>query len=87
MNKKAQSVSVGLGIVAAIMIFIVGSMVIDFFKDDITLARNSTGLDCTNPAISDGSKLTCLGIDLIVPYFFLLILSVVGGLVIGNLGK
>ena len=75
----------GAAIVTSIVLFIVGSMVIDFFKDDITIVRNSANLDCTNSTgISDGTKLTCLGIDLIVPYFFLAILSLTGGVIIAN---
>jgi len=86
MNKRGQLL--GAAIVTAIMLFIVGSMVIDFFKDDITIIRNSDNLDCANSAvISDGTKLTCLGIGLIVPYFFLAIISLTGGVIVANFIK
>lgn len=85
MNKKGQTVA--LGILAAVLIFIVGSMVIDLFKDDITTARAADKLDCANAAISDGNKLMCLGIDIVVPYFFLIIISLSGGVLMVKLFK
>ena len=83
MNKRGQML--GAAIVTSIMLFIVGSMVIDFFKDDITLVRDSDHLDCSNAdVISDGTKLVCLGFDLVIPYFFLALLSISGGVIIAN---
>lgn len=81
MNKKGQTLA--LGIVIAIFLFIIGMMNIDIVKNEVANARNSTNLDCTNASgISDGTKLTCLSVDIVVPYFFLLVLSITGGVII-----
>ena len=76
MNKRGQ---MGIAIIIAIMIFLSGMVVINILKPDITLARNvATGLDCSNAsAISDGTKLTCLAVDLTIPYFIIIILRLV----------
>ena len=80
MNKRGGSLFFGL--IVGLMIFTVGMIVMNFIKDDVTTAR--TDLDCANPSISDGSKLTCLGVDFVVPYGIILILSVAGGLAFGR---
>lgn len=79
MNKKGQTPNIATGIIAAILVFMIGSMMIEFLKDEIVPVRASNNLDCTNTTISDGAKVTCLGVDIVVPYFFLIILSLVGG--------
>ena len=76
MNSKGQTF--GLAIIFAIVIFLFGILFINFLMPDVTTAR--TAMDCANPAISDGSKLTCLLIDAVVPYWILLVLSAGGGL-------
>lgn len=78
MNKKG---TLGVAVVIALIIFLMGIPVINLLKPDVDIARGSTGLDCTNSSISDGAKLTCLGIDTVIPYFILIVLSVAGGLV------
>jgi hypothetical protein len=48
---------IGSGSMIAISFFIVGMMSLNFIKDEITRARSSDNLDCTNPSgISDGTK-------------------------------
>ena len=84
MNKKAQSM--GIAIVIAITIFIVGMVSVNFLKDEVTRARGSDFLDCANTAdfpagISDGTKLTCLAVDVVIPYFIVIIFSVAGGMI------
>jgi hypothetical protein len=74
--------SVFFGVTLGIVCFIVGVLFIPFFTDDITIAR--TALNCSGAdSISDGVKLTCLGIDLIVPYliwfFCSLAIGIIGG--------
>lgn len=71
------------------MIFLSGIIVINILKPDITLARNTTtGLNCSNAtAISDGTKLTCLVVDLTIPYFIIIILSAAGGVITNKLVK
>jgi len=83
MKKKGQTL--GLSVIIAITIFIVGMMSINFLTPEVTRAITATNLDCSNPLSSDGTKLTCLTVDLVVPYFILLILSIVGGLVTARL--
>ena len=81
MNNKGQTMFIA--IIVACMIFFAGAIMVNFFKDDITSAR--TSMDCTNPTISDGSKLTCLGIDIVIPYFIIVFLSAAGGLIASRL--
>lgn len=84
MNKKAQTL--GLAVIIAITIFIVGMLSVNFLTPEITRARNSANLDCSQTLgnISDGVKLTCLTIDLVVPYFIVLIFSVAGGIIVSR---
>jgi len=85
MNKRAQTL-LGIAIIIAITIFIVGMLSVNFIKDEVTRVRGSTQLDCSNADdISDATKLTCLAIDAIVPYFIILIVSVAGGLLTARL--
>ena len=82
MNKKAQT-GIGIGIVLAIAIFIIGMSVLNIIKPEVTAARSATGLNCVNAtAISDGTKLTCLVVDITVPAIIWGLLSIVGGIVI-----
>lgn len=89
MNKKAQTM--GIAIMIAITIFIVGMLNVNFIKDEVTRARGATQLDCGNYAddypegISDGTKITCLVVDIVVPYFIIIIFSVAGGLLTARL--
>jgi hypothetical protein len=71
--------SVLFAIIVTITIFMFGMLVINFVKDDVDLARDSTNLDCGNLSISDGAKVACLGADVTIPYLFLLVLSAIGG--------
>jgi len=83
-NKRAQTL--GISIIIAITIFIVGMTVLNILKPEITRVRDSANLDCQNTAdfpagISDGNKLTCLVADVVVPYFIIIIFSVAGGII------
>ena len=80
MNKKGQTL--GMAVLVMITIFIVGMMSVNYLKPEITRARDLNNLDCSNTAvISDGTKLTCLVVDVVVPYFIVLIFSVAGGII------
>ena len=81
MNKKAQvQGGLGIAIIVAIMLFVVGLTSVNFLTTEVTNARASAGLDCANvDVISDGNKLTCLAVDFVIPYFIILIFSVSGG--------
>lgn len=73
--------SMGITIMVSIMFFIIGLTAINYITPEVTSARAAaTGLDCGNSTtISDGNKLTCLAVDMAVPYFIILIFSAAGG--------
>ena len=75
-NKRG---TVLLSVIVGVMIFILGFTILNFLKSDIDTAR--TNLDCTNSSISDGTKLSCFGTDLTLPYAMLVILSLAGGFI------
>jgi hypothetical protein len=70
------------GAVVGLIIFVFGVLIIPFFADDITTTR--VALDCTNTSIYDGTKLTCLGTDLVIPYFIWFFVSVAVGYFVGK---
>lgn len=79
MNRKANVMT---AVMMALIFFMAGALVINFIKDDITISRNSANLDCANDAnISDGTKITCLLMDAAIPYIFIAIFSLIGGIV------
>ena len=83
-NKSGQTM--GMAILVAITIFIVGMLCVNFIKPEVTRARGLTELNCANADdISDGTKLTCLVVDWVVPYFIILVFSVAGGLLTARL--
>lgn len=79
-NKKG---GLYMGITTAIIVFMIGMLVIPFVKDSVTDFR--TNIQCSNTSISDGAKMTCLFGDTVVPYFIILILSLVIGVIVGGL--
>lgn len=80
--KRAQGL---LTLVVVALLFLGGVMALNFMRDDVTTARSISGMDCTNASLSDGAKMTCLGIDIALPYFIITFLSVAGGLVFEKL--
>lgn len=84
MNKKGQ---LGISIIVAIMIFMTGIILINILKPEITTARSSNALDCSNSSITDSTKLTCLVFDLGIPYFIVIVLSATGGMVVSKFTK
>lgn len=77
-NKKGQTL--GIAIMVALFLFIVGMMSVNFLKDEVSRARDGDNLDCSNTnVISDGNKLTCLAVDIVIPYFIITVISVSGG--------
>jgi hypothetical protein len=76
MNKKGQAVMVGIMI--AIMVFIIAVNFITPIKDVVTQARSSSNLDCDNTSITTGNRMTCIAVDL---YLFNFIgIAIFGGL-------
>jgi len=76
-NRRGQAALVGLMI--GIMVFMLAMVFIDPIGDVIDVTRGADQLDCSNSTISDGNKATCLIVDLIMPYFIVIIIAVAGG--------
>lgn len=76
---RGKKGSLYLGFLFAFFFFIFGMLMIPFMKDSATDAR--TNIQCTNSSISDGTKVTCLITDSSVPYFIIVILTLVGGFI------
>ena len=82
-NHKGQFGNLALTLLIAGMLFMTGMLFIAPVEDTITQTR--LDLNCSlSTAISDGSKLTCLAVDAVVPYIILSVLSVAGGLIISK---
>ncbi len=79
MNKRG---AIFLGLSLGIFLFIMGVLIMPFILDDITTAR--TSLDCGGDSISDGTKLVCLLISGLNPYYIWLFTSLAVGLIIGG---
>ncbi len=80
MNKKGSAF---FGIAIGSFIYIMGVLFIPFIMDDIDTFRDN--MDCTNSAISDGTKIACLGSDILIPYFIWFFISLLLGFVAGVL--
>lgn len=80
-NKKGQTM--GLAVISALAVLIVGLMFVNFLMPEVTQFR--VDMDCTNSSISDGSKLTCLVGDVAVPYVIIVILSLATGAITARL--
>ena len=78
-GKKGQFIF--LGIMIAVMVFIVLVQLITPIKDSIVDARDADHLDCTNSTNSVGTKATCVIVDFSLFYFVGVMLAVaVGGI-------
>jgi hypothetical protein len=78
-NKKAQG-GLGITIIVSFTFFIIGLLFLNFFTPEVVNTRAADQLNCSNATgISDGNKLLCLAVDLVLPYFILLIFSTAGG--------
>lgn len=83
MNRVGANLFVAILIAA--MIFTSGMLFTNYLKDEVTTARSSSALDCSNSSISDGAKLTCLGTDLAIPIWIFWIIAAAGGAVAARL--
>ena len=84
MNNNAQTL--GISIIVAITLFIVGMICLNFIRSSIDDVRLDGALNCSGTdSISDGTKLTCLAVDLVMPYFIILVLSISGGAILARL--
>jgi len=81
-NKKAQSM--GLAIMGTIIFIIIGFMCINFLFNEVDTARSE--LSCASPDdISDASKLLCLIVDITIPYWIWIILTIGLGFILVRL--
>jgi len=76
MNLKGQAMLVGL--MLGIMGFMAAMIFIDPLVDVIREARASDQLDCSNASISDGTKSTCLLVDITLPAFIGVVIGLAG---------
>lgn len=81
MNKRGQTLF--LSILVGVMIFIFGMLFLNYIKPEVSTAK-LISLDCTNPSISDGNKVTCLGVDLVIPALIFTIVSVAVGSILAR---
>ena len=77
LNKKGQTAMLGLMI--GVFVFMLAMVFISPLSDVISESRAAGQLDCANVSISDGMKLTCLMVDLILPYFIGVVIAIAGG--------
>lgn len=83
MNKKAQLG--GLTIVLIIFIFLIGFGVLNVIKPEVSTARGADGFNCINAsAITDGTKLTCLAVDITIPLIVWGLISLFAGIKVGR---
>ena len=76
MNKKG---AIFIGVIIGLIIYMSGVLFIPFLTDSVDETR--AALDCTNTAISSGNKMTCLEIDLVIPYVIWLFISLALGII------
>ena len=81
MNNKGQ-INLGLSIIAGIMILLVGITLVNFLMPEVSRAVDSDNLNCASSDINDGVKLTCLVVDVVVPYFIIVIFALAGGFIV-----
>ena len=74
----------GIAILSAIVIFIIGIMCINFLMPEVSTAR--INLSCDDAAnISDGTKFLCLIVDTQIPYFIWLVFSISMGAILSRM--
>lgn len=83
MKRRGQT-TIALAIIIGLIVFLMGIPVVNILKGEVTTARGTDALDCTNSSISDGNRLTCLGVDLVVPYFIWIVISLSISIVIAR---
>lgn len=82
-NKKGQG-AILMAILVAGMIFVAGVLFINHIRD-LVINVSSIDMECGNINNSDGAKLTCLIIDLVVPYLIIIFLASAGGVITARL--
>ena len=68
-GKKGQMIL--LGFMIMIIVFIIAVQFISPIKGFINTARSPANLDCTNSSITVGNQMTCIALDITMPYIFI----------------
>jgi len=78
MNKRGN---IGIGVITAIFIFLIGFATLNLLLPEVSTFR--VDMHCDSPDdITDSTKLLCLVVDLAIPYWIVVIISVaIGGIV------
>ena len=71
-NRKGQLIVVNIMI--CVIVIITAIIFIEPLKQ--VLGIGITSLDCTNPSISTGVSMTCIGLDFLLPAFILICFGV-----------
>jgi len=82
MNNKGQSIL--MGVVVGFFLFLIGMVLLNYIDADTWVDGEDSlinELNCDDSGISDGTKLTCLIGEAIVPYFIIGIISAAGGII------
>ena len=69
MNRKGQAML--FGVMVAIISFITIVVLATPVKDMVDLARDSDNLNCDADSITAGTAMTCVGVDLFLPFLTL----------------
>ena len=82
--KGINGQSLGISIMTAFFVLICGLLFINFLMPAISTFRGE--LNCASPSdITDGQKLLCLVVGITIPYWIILVFSVVIGLITSRL--
>lgn len=76
MNNKGQLAL--LGLMVGIVVIMFGLIAINPINDVLDEVKGASQLDCSNSSIGDSQKATCLGVDILMPYYIGIII-VAGG--------
>ena len=68
-----------IGIMLMITVMIVAFTLITPIKELVTTARDADNLDCVNTTISVGTRITCVIVDITMPYYIGMILFAAAG--------
>jgi len=85
MNKSGQVMI--YGIMVFLLVFIVAVVITEPMVEFVNIGRDADHLDCENTTISTGQRLTCIIIDIQVPYFIATILASAAGFLVITRGK
>lgn len=72
-NKKGQQAIAAF--MVCLVIFIAAVAMIPGIKSVVTIARDTSHLDCGNTSITVGEQATCIATDIYLPYFFIMALA------------